>query len=284
MNISSKLSPVPVHYPSYPTSLVPEHPVPTIASFIPYTGFPKSSGRPSLCHPPIVPQSTAVLITSTVAPLLPVPALLLPIFPVALPLLPVSVAPASHPHQNSSAPQYVFPDTLTSFPRSPIANPHFPALPIPTLQANTLPVSFLPPPHESESPRPSESINKPGFVDTGGATSFAQRHPLKDVQISRFRVRGSKSDAVKLGQAERRTQKAEKASQLQEGVDGIIKLRDHAIKELADKLSMDEKSIQTLVNGGTHYVKHRRPGAFNTLVHKATGEMNEGKSAFLSLG
>jgi hypothetical protein len=89
---------------------------------------------------------------------------------------------------------------------------------------------------------------------------------------------------MKLAQAERSAQKADNAVKLQEGVDEIIKLRDDAIKNLADNLSVHEKVIQNLVNGGTHYVKHRRPGAFNALVHKATGEMNDGMSPFLSLG
>jgi hypothetical protein len=88
---------------------------------------------------------------------------------------------------------------------------------------------------------------------------------------------------VKLGDAERKLRKAEKAAQLQEGVDAIIKLRNDAIKDLAGKLSVHEKVIQNLVNAGTHYVKPRRPGAFNALVHKATGEMNNGKFPFFSL-
>ena len=88
---------------------------------------------------------------------------------------------------------------------------------------------------------------------------------------------------MKLSQAEMRAQKADKVAHLQEGAEEIIKLQDHAIKDLADKLSVHEKVIQKLVNGGTHYVKHRRPGAFNTLVHKATGEMNDGMSPFLYL-
>jgi hypothetical protein len=126
-------------------------------------------------------------------------------------------------------------------------------------------------------------ILNPGFVNTGGATFFAQRHPLKDVQTPRFRVRGSKSDAVKLGEAERKLRKAEKAAQLQEGINAIIKLWNQGFKDLAEKVSVHEKVIQNLVNGGTHYVKHRQPGAFNALVHKAAGEMNDGKLPFVSL-
>ena len=99
-------------------------------------------------------------------------------------------------------------------------------------------------------PRPSIMVFNSGFVDTGGATSFAQRHPLKDVQVPRSHLHGSKSDAMKLSQAEMRAQKADKAAHLQEGVGEIIKLRDHAIKDLADKLSVHEKVIQKLVNGG----------------------------------
>jgi hypothetical protein len=163
----------------------------------------------------------------------------------------------------------------------------------PASQAITLPTSLSTPSNvpllpdtvlaNLASPRPSIPVLNPGFVDTGGATSFAQRHPQKDIQVPRSRLRGSKSDAVKFSQAEMRAQKADKAGNLQEGVEAIIKLRDDAIKDLADKLSVHEKVIQNLVNGGTHYVKHRRPGAFNALVHKATGEMNDGMSLFLSL-
>ena len=123
-----------------------------------------------------------------------------------------------------------------------------------------------------------------GFVDTGGATSFAQRHPLKDIQAPQFRVRGSKSDALKLSQAEDRALKAGKVDHLQEGVKAIIKVWDDAIKDLSNKLSVHEKVIRTLINGETHYVKQRRPNAFNALVHKATEEINNGMSPFLSLG
>lgn len=167
--------------------------------------------------------------------------------------------------------------------------------PDPASQAITLPMSVLTPSNanvsllpdtvlaDSASPRPSIPVLNPGFVDTGGATSFTQRHPRKDIQAPRSRLHGSKSDAVKLSQAEMRAQKADKAGHLQEGVEAIIELRDHAIKDLADKLSVHEKVIQNLVNGGTHYVKHRHPGAFNALVHKATGEMNNGMSSFFCL-
>ena len=88
---------------------------------------------------------------------------------------------------------------------------------------------------------------------------------------------------MKLGEAERKLHKAEKAAQLQEGVDTIIKLRNQAIKDLVEKVSVHEKVIQNLVNGGTHYVKHCQPGVFNALVHKAAGEMNDGKLLFFSL-
>jgi hypothetical protein len=37
-----------------------------------------------------------------------------------------------------------------------------------------------------------------------------------------------------------------------------------------------EKTIRTLVNGETHYKKHRQPNIFNVLVHRATDEMNAG--------
>jgi hypothetical protein len=173
----------------------------------------------------------------------------------------------------------------------PFASPQIthPALPLSTPQSNSLPAAssstaipdFIP--SLPSSARPSVPIVNPGFVDTGGATSFAQRHPLKDVQAPRFRNRGSRSDAVKLSNAERKLHKAEKAAQLQEGVDTIIELRNQAIKDLAEKVSVHENVIHKLVNGGTHYVKHRQPGAFNALVHKAAGEMNDGKLPCFSI-
>jgi hypothetical protein len=132
------------------------------------------------------------------------------------------------------------------------------------------------------SARPSlpAPILKDGFVDSGGATTFATRHPLKDVQPPRFRVRQSKSDAVKLGQAERKKLRESKAEELKEGVDAIIKSRDVSIKVLAEQLSIAEKTIQTLVNGATHYVKHRKPSVYNALVHKAKVELNDGTHLF----
>ena len=42
---------------------------------------------------------------------------------------------------------------------------------------------------------------------------------------------------------------------------------------------MTEKVICTLVNGETHYKKHRQPNIFNVLVHRATDEMNTGNVA-----
>jgi hypothetical protein len=273
MDISHLLS-SPVYRPS--TSIHVPATAALAFTFIPY--IPQST-VPSPCNPPVTSQSTALAndltVNPTFVPLLPVPVL--------LPILQVPIL------SSISSPQF---SPLTPSSSNQIAIPHIPDIPLPTPQANSLlasslltptpTLSIVPP--SSVSARFSSPILQPGFVDTGGSTSFAQRHPLKDVQVPRFRVRGSKSDAVKLDQAERRAQKADKAEQLQEGIDIIIKLRDLAIKDLADKLSVHEKVIQTLVNGGTHYVKHRRPGAFNALVHKATGEMNIGMSPFLSLG
>jgi hypothetical protein len=86
-------------------------------------------------------------------------------------------------------------------------------------------------------------ILNPGFVNTGGATSFAQRHTLKDVQTPCFRVCGSKSDAVKLGEAERKLHKAEKAAQLQEGINAIIKLWNQGFKDLAEKVSVHSRIL-----------------------------------------
>jgi hypothetical protein len=88
---------------------------------------------------------------------------------------------------------------------------------------------------------------------------------------------------VKLGEAERKLHKAEKTAQLQEDINAIIKLQNQGFKDLAEKVSVDEKVIQNLVNGGTHYVWHHQPVAFNALVHKAAGEMNDSKLLFVSL-
>jgi hypothetical protein len=48
---------------------------------------------------------------------------------------------------------------------------------------------------------------------------------------------------MKLGEAERKLCKADKAAQLQGGVNTIIKLRDQAMKDLAEKVSVHEKVI-----------------------------------------
>lgn len=149
---------------------------------------------------------------------------------------------------------------------------------------NTLP---MPPP--GQPPRPSTVTTRTPsisslattfphrpFVDTGGATSFASRNPLKDVQPPRFRVRNSKSDAVKLGQAERIAARARNTEELRNGVDAIIRNRDREIKDLAEQLDVGERNIRVLINGDTHYKKHREPNMFNALVHKATYEMNTG--------
>jgi isopropylmalate/homocitrate/citramalate synthase len=115
------------------------------------------------------------------------------------------------------------------------------------------------------------------FVDTGGATSFASRNPLKDIQPPRIRVCGSKSDAVKLGQAAGIAARSQNVDDLKIGVDTIIMSQDREIKDLAEQLDVSEKRIQKLVNGETYYKKHREPNMFNALVHKATDEMNTGK-------
>ena len=119
-------------------------------------------------------------------------------------------------------------------------------------------------------------LPKQVFVDTGGATCFADRNPLKDVQPPRFRVRKSKSDAMKLGQAERIAARAQKAEQLKKGIDAIVNSRDREIRDLSEQLDVTEQNIRKLVNGETNYKKHRKPNIFNALVHKMTDEMNMG--------
>ena len=165
-----------------------------------------------------------------------------------------------------------------------------PSTPLPALSASDnllLPDTLLkssstpPPPLSIVSPlvtsfRLAALTLNPGFVDTGGATSFAERYPQKDVQPPRFCVRGSQSDAVKLGQAERKARRVENTEQLNEGVANIIELQDNAIKSLSEKLFVNKKVIWSLINGESHYLKTRGPNGFNALVHKATEEMNDG--------
>ena len=134
----------------------------------------------------------------------------------------------------------------------------------------------LPPPGQPARSLPVHSVLKSTFVDTGGATSFASRNPLKNIQPPRFQVRNSKSDAVKLGQAAEIAARSQKAEDLKIGVDNIIKSRDRDIHELSEQLDVTEQRIQKLVNGETHYKKRREPNMFNALVHKATDEMNTG--------
>ena len=134
----------------------------------------------------------------------------------------------------------------------------------------------LPPPGQPARSLPVHSVLKSTFVDTGGATSFASQNPLKDIQLPRFRVCNSKSDAVKLGQAAEIAARSQKAEDLKIGVDNIIKSRDRDIHELSEQLDVTEQRIQKLVNGETHYKKCHEPNMFNALVQKATDEMNTG--------
>ncbi|KAF8156909.1 hypothetical protein B0H34DRAFT_783175 [Crassisporium funariophilum] len=150
----------------------------------------------------------------------------------------------------------------------------------------SLPSSLPHPPSPDLSPSSlsPQTISPPASSKTNksftcGATSFASQHPLKDVQPPRFQTRGSRSDAVKLGMAERRQQKEEKSKELNEGVAAIIKNQDTSNTDLAEQISVTEKHIQTLFIAQTHYVKHCKPNLFNALVHKATSEMNDDLAA-----
>jgi len=64
---------------------------------------------------------------------------------------------------------------------------------------------------------------KEGFVDTGGATTFASQNPLKDIQPPRFWIHESQTDVAKLGWAGKKLERDGKADALKEGVDVIIK-------------------------------------------------------------
>jgi hypothetical protein len=188
----------------------------------------------------------------------------------ALPLFdPISTIASALPQPSSQ------PLTVTSLPD---AGSPFPAisstLPLPSPGQPARPSTVVIPSISSLAIAPI--ITNRAFVDTGGATCFAERNPLKDVQPPRFRVRKSKSDAVKLGQAERIAAKSQKAVELKNGIDAIINSRDRQIKNLSEELDVTEQKIQKLINGNTHYKKHRKPNMFNALVHKVTDEINTG--------
>ena len=125
-------------------------------------------------------------------------------------------------------------------------------------------------------------IVKEGFVDTGGATSFVQRHPLKDVQVPWYYIHGSKNDTIKSSQSQKKVQAADKAAQLHKGVDIIIQAQDNTIEDLAAKLSMKPKAIHVIINSETNYTKQHHPNTFNALIHKTMIDMNNGISYFFS--
>ena len=201
------------------------------------------------------------------------------------------------PGSTLSPPRWIFPPVHESPPpqlsqcRPPTLSPQpvDAASPLPSPQADfsSLPAPGLTPATsivQRTSAKPSSTVPlKEGFIDTGGATTFATRNPLKDIQPPRFRLRESQSDAAKLGRAEKKLKRDGKADDLREGVNRIIKSRDAAIKDLALEIDMTEKAIQTLINGETHYVKHRKPSMYNALVHKAKSEMNDGMPLLLPL-
>lgn len=87
---------------------------------------------------------------------------------------------------------------------------------------------------------------------------------------------------MKLGQAAKIAARAQKADELNIGVDAIIKSRDEGIKKLSEELDVSERRIQKLVNGETLYKKHREPNMFNALVHKVTEELNTGDFYFFT--
>ena len=220
-------------------------------TFIPYAPI----DTPSTFYPPpaIVPQPPLVLHQ--------------PYLPNSLPLSEALPTVASLPSSASPSLTVSSPSSSTQ----PIAQSKRPAGLLTIIPSSTLSGSL--------DAAPTLPQLKQTFKDTGGATCFAGRNPLKDVQPPRFRVRGSQSDAVKLGQAERVAARSQKADELRDGVDAIIKSRDSEIKDLSERLFVTEKVIRALVNGETHYKKRREPNIFNALVHKATDEMNMGNVA-----
>ena len=205
--------------------------------------------------------------------------------------------PGAAPPVSTSPPLWIFPPVddlpqpqISQYrPPSPSPQPFEAATPLPSPQADFSPLpapspTLAPSIVHSTSAKPSSTHPlKEGFADTGGATTFASRNPLKDVQPPRFRFRDSQTDAAKLGRAEKKLKRDRKADSLSEGVEGIINSRDAAIKDLAQDLDMTEKAIRTLVNGETHYVKRRKPSMYNALVHKAKSEMNDGNPLLIPL-
>jgi hypothetical protein len=243
--LSSNASPAPLYQPSWAAPI--DHVAPTNSDFLPY--HPNGPEIHAVAAPPVFTSSP-----------------------------PLWIFPPVHDLPQPQVSQYQ--------PPSPSAQPVEAAPPLPTPQAILLSLPAPGPPLvvQPTSVQPSSTVPlKEGFVDTGGATTFASRNPLKDIQPPRFRFRDSQTDAAKLGRADKKLKRDGKADALREGVEEIVKSRDAAIKDLAQELDMTEKAVRTLVNGETHYVKHRKPSMYNALVHKAKSEMNDGKPLLVPL-
>jgi hypothetical protein len=198
------------HSPVLPTTT---RDVPLTTTFIPY--IPKTSA-PSLCDSLFTSNAFSALTFRPASPQYSFPDVSAP-FPstqITSPAFIPSISELSAPSLCDSpftpnafsaltfqppSPQYIFPDISAPFPSTQITCS---ALPLPNPQSDSLPAASSPTPISHivpslpSSARPSVPILNAGFVDTGGATSFAQRHPFKDVQTPCFRVRGSKSDVV----------------------------------------------------------------------------------------
>ncbi|KIJ92384.1 hypothetical protein K443DRAFT_13644 [Laccaria amethystina LaAM-08-1] len=178
----------------------------------------------------------------------------------ATPVDDVPLTNSDFPGSTLSPPRWIFPPVHESPQRQlsqfqpPSPSPQLvhatPPLPSPQADFSSLPAPGPTPPAsivQRTSAKPSSTVTlKEGFVDTGGATTFASRNPLKDIQAPRFRIRESQSDATKLGRAEKKLRRDEKAGTLREGVDGIMKSRDAAIKDLAQELDLTEKAPRQL--------------------------------------
>jgi hypothetical protein len=107
-------------------------------------------------------------------------------------------------------------------------------------------------------------------------TTWANRNPSLDIQLSRSRA--------KLSNAERNTRQLAKAArkiknaELTADIDTLNLERAAQVEVLAVKHNQKPAHILDIVNNATHYKKTRAPTLHNTLAHHKAIEMNEGTS------
>jgi len=143
------------------------------------------------------------------------------------------------------------------------------------------PSSQLPPPPTSVPIR-QEPIGRVAFsqnenLDSIGTSTWQSRNPTTTVLLPRHRAGRHKSDAEKTSLAARSFKRKEKATALDEAIQGIIANRDDAIQELAILHSVSVNSLAKRVNATSNYHPTRGPNMFNALVSMSSVELNEGK-------